>query len=261
MYETEVSDAVLRFARPGTRWLSTSWDGGYTTADVAYNITVPNGFDRTDLEAYARERRDRAGYVPPGPTLLTGVGMQHARGAQLGPVTCIATTGLSNPAQLPMDAESESLEADEATSRTAGVDVDGEQDTGSESASGPGTGTVNLLLGTTRALDGGALASLVATAVEAKTATLLDRTGYPGTTTDALVVGCDPDGDPAPFTGSATEVGAASRACVREAVTASLASRYPDSGFPRSVANAEYGTTTNERANVFTPGVRATSDE
>lgn len=260
MFETEVADGVLRFARSGTRWLSTSWDGGYTTADAAYNITVPNGFDRTDLETYARERRDRAGFEQPGPTLLTGVGMQHARGARLGPVTCIATAGLSNPAQLPMDGESQ-LSEDDATTRDTGVDEDCGRDTGSESTSGPGTGTVNLLLGTTRALDDGAAASLLATAVEAKTATLLDRTGYPGTTTDAVVVGWGPDGDPAPFAGSGTEVGAASRACVREAVSASLASRYPDAGFPPSVGAAEYGTTTDERATVFTPGVPAKSNE
>lgn len=253
MFETEVTDGVLRFARPGTRWLSTSWNGGYTTADAAYNITVPNGFDRTDLDIYAQERRDRAGFEPAGPTLLTGVGMQHARGARFGPVTCIATAGLSNPAQLPMDAASQSPEVD-ATSQTAGGDVDGEEGTDGGSASKPGNGTVNLLLGTTRALDDGALASLIATAVEAKTATLLDRTGYPGTTTDAVVVGCDPDGEPTPFAGSGTEVGAASRACVREAVTASLASRYSETDPPRSVAAAEYGTTLRDRATVFSPG-------
>lgn len=253
MFETEVTDGVLRFARPDTRWLSTSWDGGYCIADAAYNVTVPTGFERTDLETYANERRDQAEFTPSGPTLLTGVDMQHARGARLGPVTCIATAGLSNPAQLPMVDDTRGSMADEPAS---GPRDDGQpgHDVESESATGPGPGTVNLLVGTTRALDDGALAGLLATAVEAKTATLLARTGFPGTTTDAVVVGTDPVGDPAPFAGSGTEIGAHVRACVREGVTASLASRYADTELPGSVAEAEYGTTTNGRAVVFTPG-------
>lgn len=253
MFETEVSDDVLRFARPGTRWLSTSWNGGYCTADVAYNVTVPNGFERTDLETYARERRDRAGFDTVGPTLLTGVGMQHARGARLGPVICVATAGISNPAALPMAAEPVNAGGDEAVT---GADADSElqKDSESRSTTGPGTGTVNLLLGTTRSLDDGALAGMLATAVEAKTATLLDRTGYPGTTTDAVVVGCDPEGESSPFAGSGTEVGSATRACVRESVASSLASRYADAEIPGSVDDAEYGTRTTERATVFTLG-------
>lgn len=251
MFETEITDGVLQFERPVTRWLSTSWNGGYTTADAAYNVTVPNGFDRTDLTSYAQERRDRAGFRPPGPTLLTGVGMQHARGARLGPVTCIATAGVSNPAHLPVVDGTADPAADDA-----GPEIDDRPEHGveHESSPGPGSGTVNLLVGTSRALDDGALASLLATAVEAKTATLLARTGFPGTTTDAVVVGSDPDGEPAPFAGSGTEIGAFTRACVRDAVSASLASRYADTDLPGSVAAAEYGTTTSERAAVFTPG-------
>lgn len=252
MFETEISDGVLRFARPGTRWLSTSWNGGYRTADAAYNITVPTGFERTDLETYASERRNQVGFEPSGPTLLTGVGMQHARGARLGPVTCIVTAGLSNPAQLPVGDETADSTVDGSAT---GIDDGGlERDVEPDSSPGPGFGTVNLLVGTTRALDDGALASLLATAVEAKTATLLARTGFPGTTTDAVVVGSDPDGEPAPFAGSGTELGARTRACVRDGVTASLASRYADAELPASVADAEYGTATSERAAVFTPG-------
>lgn len=236
MFETDVYDGVLRVEREDTRWLSTSWHGGYTEADAAYNITVPDGFDRTDLHAYARERRTRAGFDPDGPTLLTGVDMRHARGARVGPVECVATAGLSNPAELPMDPVPE-------TSPT-------EDDT----AARPGTGTVNVILGTTRALDDGTLASLLASVVEAKTATLLDRTGFTGTTTDAVVVGSDPEGDPTPFAGSGTEVGSAARACVREALTASLDARYDTDTVPSSVEDAEYGTRTDTRATVYDPG-------
>jgi adenosylcobinamide hydrolase len=122
---------------------------------------------------------------------------------------------------------------------------------GGPDASDPPVGTVNLLVATTRALADGTLATLLGTAVEAKTATLLAETGFTGTTSDAVVVGADPSGERAPFAGSATPVGAATRACVREALRASLASRYADRELPGSVADAEYGVSTDRRATVF----------
>jgi adenosylcobinamide hydrolase len=205
-----VRDGVLRFVRPGTRWLSTGQSGGFREADAAYNLTVPEGFDRTDLGVYVAERLAEsplaAGGEREAPTLLTGVAQRHARGARAGPVTAVATAGLTNPASLPMD----------PSGRTDGTD------------DARLVGTVNLLVGTTRALPEGSMASLVATVTEAKTATLLARTGFTGTTSDAVVVGCDPAGERAAFAGSATEVGAAARACVREALGASLDSRYAD---------------------------------
>lgn len=208
-------DGVLQARREGTRWLSTGWNGGETVADAAYNVTVPEGFDRRDLDAYARERREGAGFDAPGPTLFTGVSQAHARGARAEPVEAVATVGLSNPATLP--------------------------------------GTVNIIFGTSRALDEGALASLLATVVEARTATLLHETGFTGTTTDAVVVGCDPAGPEAAFAGTATDLGGAARACVREAVRASLRSRYGDESPPASVEAASYGRATDRRADLFRP--------
>jgi adenosylcobinamide hydrolase len=235
-FRTTVADGVLQFRGSATRWLATGPDGGYRNAPAAYNLTVPEGFDRTDLSTYVRERRERAGFGDSGPALLTGVDLAHARGARAGPVTVVATAGLSNPAELPMDP--------------------GDADASEHDDADPETGTVNLLVGTTRALDDGALATLLATAVEAKTATLHSATGFTGTTSDAVVVGCDPEGDPAAFAGSGTDVGSATRACVREAVRASLDSRYLDRPVPDSVADAEYGVRTDRRATVFEPGDR-----
>lgn len=232
MFETAISEGVMQVGRPGTRWLSSGHAGGVRRGAAAYNVSVPEGFERTDLDAYLDERRERAGFGEPGPSLLTGVALRHARGARSGPVEAFATAGLSNPAALPMD--------------PGGGDRDREP-------AGAGAGTVNVVLGTSRALDDGALAALHAGAVEAKTATLLAETGFPGTTTDAVVAGCDPDGDPAAFAGSATTVGAAARACVREAVRASLRSRYADESLPRSVEDADYGVKTTRRADVFVP--------
>lgn len=232
MFETARRAGVCRLSRPGARWLTTGFDGGYAATADAVNVSVPDGFDRTDLEAYAAARRERAGLPGAGPALLTGVELIHARAARAGSVTVVATVGLSNPASLPLDPPPEA-------------------DGGGRGARP--SGTVNLLVGTTRALSDGALATLLATTVEAKAATLRTLSGFSGTTTDAVAVGCDPAGDPAAFAGSGTAVGSDARACVRDAVRASLESRYDSSDIPESVADAEDGAVTTRRAEVFLP--------
>lgn len=230
------SDGVLRVRRSGTEWLHTGWNGGRTVADAAYNVSVPENWAPEDLEAYVDRRLVTAGATDPGPVLLTGVSMTHARGARCGPVTAYATAGVSNPAALPQEPTGGSLPTGASTA---------------DAAHEPGT--VNLLVATSRALADGALANLVAVAAEAKAATLLAETGFPGTTTDAITVGHDPSGSPAAFSGSATTVGAGTRACVRDAVVASLRSRYhrSDAELPASVAEATYGVSTDVRATVF----------
>lgn len=247
-FETAVAEGVLRLRRPDTRWLSTGWDGGFADAPAAYNVSVPEGWERTDLGAYAADRLSKAGFESGGraPVLLTGVDMRHARVARSGPVVAVATAGVSNPAALPIDAEGR----EGATSGASESDADNAPD-----RSGPGRGTVNVLVATTRRLDDGALANLVAVAAEAKAATLLATTGFPGTTTDAVVAGSARDGEPAAFSGSATTVGGAGRACVRDAVRASLNSRYAagDVSLPDSVADAEYGVVTDRETEVTRP--------
>ena len=257
MFEPTVREGVLRLRRPGTRWLSTGWDGGRSRAPAAYNVTVPEGFDRTDLGAYRDERLTRAEFVVEGnrpdsdapPTLFTGVSMDHARGARLGSVVAYATVGLSNPAMLPLETEAPGEPAATGARSTAAAKTD--TPTTDDRPERPGT--VNLIVGTTRRLEPGAAANLVAVAAEAKAATLLAAAGVPGTTSDAVVVGDDPDGEPAAFSGSATPVGGAARACVRDAVRASLRSRYPDGDVPGPAAEAEHGVVTDERAEVFDP--------
>jgi adenosylcobinamide hydrolase len=256
VFEATVRDGVLRLRRPGARWLSTGWDGGRSRGSAAYNVTVPEGFERTDLGAYRDERLARAGFKSERgangddegapPTLFTGVSMEHARGARRGPVVAYATVGLSNPAMLPMEPTGEPATAaggDDTRERADGV--------GTASEDRPRPGTVNLICGTTRRLADGAAANLVAVAAEAKAATLLATAGVPGTTSDAVAVADDPDGEPAAFSGSATEVGAAARVCVRDAVRASLRSRYPDGDLPGPARDAEHGVVADERAEVF----------
>jgi adenosylcobinamide hydrolase len=229
VFDATTVDSVLRLRQPDARWLSTGWAGGFERADAAYNITVPEGWSRTDIGTYIDERREQAGFDADGPTLLTGVEQQHVRGARLGPVVAYATVGLSNPAALPM----------------------WPSETDQQPDGSPHRGTVNIMVGTTRRLDRAALASFLGTVVEAKTATLLPTTGFSGTTSDAVIVGTHIAGEPAAFAGSATEVGAAARACTREAVRASLRSRYAEREIPESVGDAEYGVVTDRRAAVF----------
>lgn len=234
MCETTVAAGVCRLSLSG-RWLATGPDGGYQDGEAAYNISVPEGFERTDLDDYATERLESAGFQRDGPVLLTGVDLNRARVARSGPVTAVATVGLSNPARLP-------VHGSPRESRSGSDTENGAVD--------PTRGTVNLLLATTRALSDGTLATLLGTAVEAKTATLCPVTGFSGTTTDAVAVGSSFEGKRSQFAGSATDLGAATRVCVRDSVLASLAAY---SELPASVAEADHGVVTGGRGEVFLP--------
>jgi adenosylcobinamide hydrolase len=240
MSETRIEAGVCRLRLPGARWLATGHAGGHRRADRAVNVTVPSDFDRQDLAAYVAERCDRAGFEPGGPALLTAVDQANARGATTGPVTVVATAGLSNPASIDLEG-----------GHASPADGSGEQAAPADSR--PPFGTVNLLLTTGRALDGGGLAGCLAIAVEAKTATLQALTGFTGTTTDAVAVGADPDGEEAAYVGSSTDLGRDVRAAVRDALRASLSATYDDGEPPASVAAADNGALTRRKASVFTP--------
>lgn len=236
MAEITVREGVLQYGLSETRWLSTGWNGGYRTAPVAYNVSVPEQWEEVDLDAYAATRRKRAGFEVTGPTLFTGVDLCHARRARCGSVEAVVTAGVSNPAALPMEPDPSDTDTTPSSNEAAGEWH---------------PGTVNIILTTTEALTDGALATLLACVVETKTTTLLAETDIPGTTTDAVVVGCDRNGTKQPFAGSATAIGAAARACVRESVRASLASRYAETPLPESVTEAQHGVTTTQQADVF----------
>ena len=238
VFESTVREGVCRLRRSGTRWLSTGYDGGSSRADAAVVISVPEGWNETDVSDYVRRRLDAAGFEDAGPALLTGVAMRHAHRARRGPVEAVVTAGVNNPAALPVGDDLTDPPEGGGTARVAGPD------------SRRHDGTVNVVVGTTRSLAPGALANLVSVAAEAKAATLLAEVGIPGTTSDAVVVGCDPAGDHTTFSGSATSVGTAARICVRDALTAALASRYADESPPKSVAAAEYGVVSDGVAEV-----------
>jgi len=243
MFEVTIRNELAQFRRADTRWLSTGWNGGERQADVAYNISVPEGWERTDIDAYIDERLVAGNFDESGPALLTGVDMGHLRGARLGPAVAYATAGVSNPAALPMEPVPSETNTEIPAAATDRQDVH----------NGQGNGTVNLIVGVDRQLSPAGRANLLTVVAEAKAATLLGRVGIPGTTTDAVIVGNSPDGESVQFTGSATPVGDAVRACVRDALSASLASRYEDEPMPQSLEEAEYGVTTDQQAEVFSP--------
>jgi adenosylcobinamide hydrolase len=228
LFEPTVRSNVLQLRSPSTEWLSTGFNGGTHRTDAVYNITVPEGWSETDLKEYVDTRLAGAGFDAAGPALLTGVDQRHARRAVLDPVEVVVTAGISNPSTLPSG------------------DPDEPQRANSEFR----PGTINIIAGTTRALSPGALANLVAVVTEAKTATLLRQTGFSGTTSDAVIVGSDPTGEEAQFSGSSTPVGRAARACVRDALTAALESRYETEAIPESVDDAAYGCATTVEATV-----------
>lgn len=241
MFETIRREGVLELRRTGTEWLSTGWEGGRCRADAAHSLTVPEGWEPADLGADVADRLRAAGFERDGPVLLTGVDVGHARGARLGPVEAVATAGVSNPAALPVpDPWTETA----ATATGAG-------DGTTSGTEPPDPGTVNLVVGSRRALGEAALANLLTVAAEAKAATLSALVGVPGTTSDAVVVATNPDGETSEYSGSATEVGAAARVCVRDAVSAALVARYPDREMPEGVDEATHGIVADERASVF----------
>lgn len=263
VFAATVRDGVCRLARPGSRWLSTGPTGGRTRADAAYNVTVPAEWGETDLAAYARARRERAGLADPtpGPTLFTAVPQRRARRARLDGVEAVVTAGLSNPAAVRVPPTADAS-ADSGADPTHTAATTSGSDAGPADGSHPDPGTVNVVVGTDRTLAPGALAGLLAAAVEARAATLLSLAGVPGTTTDAVAAACDPggggeegdadgdgpDADRRRFAGSATPVGRAARACVRDALRASLDAG--DDPPPASVADAEHGVVVDETATV-----------
>lgn len=235
MSEVRCADGICRLRIANGRWLDTGVEGGFSRADRAVNVTVPADFERRDLPAYVADRCEAAGIDSDGPALLTAVEMTHARAATAGSVTVIATAGLSNPASLPVP------------------HPDQETDTHDGTAESPPPGTVNLLVGATVDLDQRGLASGLATAVEAKAATLQSLSGFTGTTSDAVAIGADPTGEETTFVGSSTEFGANLRACVRDAVSASLAAVYPTGEYPADVDAAAHGIRTTRSTTVFEP--------
>lgn len=198
--------SVCAIENAGGRWLHTGWNGGRYDRSRAYSVSVGADWNPNDIGHDIARRLESEGFDRPGPTLITGVEATHARIAAADSITVFATAGLSNPATLP---------------------VPGQPESGKVPSADPGhPGTVNVAVWTDRALAAGARANAIAMVAEAKAATLLETVGVPGTSTDAVLVGDRNGGEPVTYCGSGTEIGHSIRVCVRDAILASVRSRY-----------------------------------
>lgn len=193
---------------------SASVGGGLVRPRWVANLTVDEGFTRTDLEAYTVERL--AAQAPhldlgrPGVALLTAADVGQAEEAMeevaategLEPVTAWATVGVTKPTWA-------------AGGRIPATSLES-------------PGTINIVVALPVPLTVSALVQAVGTVTEAKAQALVEA-GVPGTGTasDAVVVlspeGVDGDVAPVPFAGVRSTCGAALARTVHGAVAAGLA--------------------------------------
>jgi adenosylcobinamide hydrolase len=177
--------------------------GGIRRVTSLLNHTVPHSFTTKDpvrdVSLLARQNG-----LDPEQTfgLLTAVGMEHLCILKHGNIDVFVTAGVTNPDPV----------------------HPGEETT-------PGPGTINIIVLIHDGLSGQALIDGVITATEAKTAAL-HRLGYPfaGTTTDAVIIAADREGD-VRYAGSATPLGLRIHDAVSEGVARSLG--YGAEGFAR----------------------------
>lgn len=208
-----VAALVWRLDDP-QRCLSTAAVGG-GAGDVHWvvNAQVPDGYARTDLDAYVGELAGLLGLEGRGVGLLTAADVATMTTGADGGVVAHATVGLTHPTW---------AAAEEARGETAG---DPGEAAGESDASRPGeAGTINLVVWLPERHGDGALANLLCTVTEAKVQALLAG-GVPGTGTpsDAVTVLCPTQGAAEPFGGPRSRFGAGAARSTYAAVTAGLA--------------------------------------
>ncbi|GAA5160265.1 adenosylcobinamide amidohydrolase [Ornithinimicrobium tianjinense] len=182
---------------------SASVGGGLVRPRWVANLTVEDGFARTDLDAYVAERlaSTPVDAALAGTALLTAADVTRVeRAGEPGPtgdVTAWATVGVTKP----------TWAAREQAEVRDGI---------------PAPGTVNIVVALPAALTGSALVQAVGTVTEAKAQALV-AAGVPGTGTasDAVVVLC-PEGEEVPFAGVRSPWGQAVARAVHRAVAAGL---------------------------------------
>jgi adenosylcobinamide hydrolase len=180
-----VQDRPVLVWRCTSKWLAISSaprGGGIGLRDWVFNATVVTDYDHPDPSAHAGEMAAGLGLTGEGIGLLTAVDVRHE-------VTANAPVWAAAPAD--------------------------------ERAWAPGT--INAVCWSPVRLSEAALVNAVATVAEAKTQALLESgVAGTGTVTDATAILCPADGDPEPYGGPRSRVGAALARAVHAAVTAGL---------------------------------------
>ncbi|MGJ7908808.1 adenosylcobinamide amidohydrolase [Actinopolyspora sp. H202] len=184
-------------------WLavsSGSYGGGLGLRRWVLNATVPSGYDRPDPAAHIAEMAGELQLQGPGTGLLTAVDVRHEVTATEAGVRASVTTGVGYPVWAAHDAADTSHLVREHT-----------------------PGTINAVCFLPVRLSDSALVNLVATVAEAK-AQALSESGVAGTgtCTDATVLLCPPDGDPEPYGGPRSVIGAPLARVIHRAVTEGL---------------------------------------
>ncbi|WP_298750128.1 adenosylcobinamide amidohydrolase [uncultured Serinicoccus sp.] len=194
---------------------SASVGGGLVRPRWVTNLMVDDGFDRTDLAAYADERAAELGLTGPGTTLLTAADVRQVATAEVEGVRCWATVGVTKPTW--------------AVAPAAGPGSPAER----VGEAPPPPGTINVVVALPVALSTSALVQALGTITEAK-AQVLVQAGVPGTGTasDAVAILCpevpegvldDPCGPAEAFAGVRSAWGQRVARAVHAAVAAGLA--------------------------------------
>jgi len=187
---------VWHLAAPHRAIATTALGGGIGERRWVLNAQVPSDYSRTDPDRHLLALAAAAGCIGEGVGFLTAASVDHWTTGSVGGVEAYATVGLHQP-----------VWAAEWAPATDGLEAR--------------PGTINLVVFASVALSDAALVNAVATATEAKTQALLEhRVDGTGTASDAVCVLAPADGEPEPFCGPRSPVGAALARAVHEAVVA-----------------------------------------
>lgn len=174
------------FIRGGFRAASTGIDGGVRAVSTLLNHTVPRDFDHADPHRYLGRLVSAEGFGSDFFGLLTAVGMKSLCILHYDFITAFVTAGVSNP-----------------------------------NPGGPGT--INIIVYSSQPLAESAMLTLIMTATEAKSKALAEL-GRPftGTTTDAVIVAWEGEGQEHEYAGTLTEAGSRCYEAVRFGVREAL---------------------------------------
>jgi adenosylcobinamide hydrolase len=159
------------FIRGPMKAASTGIHGGIRSVSTIFNHTVPKSFDHREPLRYLTGIADRHGFSHEFFGLLTAVNMASLCIFHYDYLTTFVTAGVSNP-------------------------------------NPEGPNTINIIVHSRQPLSDGAMLETIVTATEAK-AKALQKMGYAftGTTTDAVVVAHEGEGEAHEYAGTLTEVG------------------------------------------------------
>lgn len=197
--------------RAVTPWLAVSsaaGGGGIGLRDWVLNATVRSGYDRDDPAEHIAELAGQLDLPGKGVGLLTAVDVRRAVTIVEPGVVATVTTGVGQPIWAAEPRAAQLTQCESVAERI---------------------GTISTVCMISARLADSALVNAVGTVTEAKTQALA-AAGVPGTgtCTDAVALLCRANGEPQPYGGPRSEVGAPLARAVHEAVRVGLAAGTAD---------------------------------